>query len=293
MDAVPHHHGRGKALMKVRCWGARGSIPVSGKEYLRYGGDTSCLEIRSKNDEILVLDAGTGIRALGCELARQGREELTLLISHYHWDHIQGLPFFKPLYNPAARLSLGGSQGAHLHLVRMLTQAFRSPLFPGALRQDSPRITSLGFTDEAMQVGSLSVRRIPLSHPNHGAGFRIEEDGKSLVYLTDNELSLRHKGGLEFDDYAAFAKGADLLIHDAEYTPEEYPLRNGWGHSHFVDAARLARAAGVGVLGLFHHNQERTDDAEDVLLARCREYLSAPGDPQCVALHQGWTMDLA
>lgn len=279
--------------MKVRCWGARGSIPVSGPEFLRYGGDTSCLEIRSKNDEILILDAGTGIRALGCALVEQQRHSLTLLFSHYHWDHIQGLPFFKPLYNPKADLRLGGSRGASKDLKRVLGRALRPPFFPVPLDKVPASVTALGFTDDTLQVDSLLVRRMAASHPNQGAGFRIEEDGKSLVYLTDNELSLRHRGGLSFADYVAFCKGADLLIHDTEFTPEEYPHRRGWGHSHFADAARLAKEAGVGTLGLFHHNQERTDQAQDELLERCRGLLSAPGDPACVALFQGWGMNLA
>lgn len=189
--------------MKVRCWGARGSIPVSGQEFVRYGGDTSCLEIRSKNGEVLVLDAGTGIRALGCELARQGCGSLTLLLSHFHWDHIQGLPFFKPLYNPAVRLGLGGSLGAPGELARVLSHALRPPLFPVPFDKVPAQVSPLSFTDDVLRLDSLTIRRIPLSHPDQGAGFRIEEDGQSLVYLTDNELSLRHEGGGVFADYAA------------------------------------------------------------------------------------------
>lgn len=274
--------------MKLRCWGARGSIPVSGQEFERYGGDTSCLELRSKDDELLILDAGTGIRALGCELAREDRTSLTLLLSHYHWDHIQGLPFFKPLYNPAASLRLGGCEGARTELTRVLARALRPPLFPVPFDKVPARVTNVPFVEGTLQVGGLLVRRIAASHPNRAAGFRIEEDGRSLVYLTDNELSLRHRGGLNFADYVAFCQGADLLIHDAEYLPEEYPQRRGWGHSHIGDAARLAREAGVGTLGLFHHNQERTDMAMDALLERCREQLSRPGDPACLALFQGF-----
>jgi len=279
--------------MKVRCWGARGSIPVSGPQYLRYGGDTSCLEIRSKSGVPLILDAGTGIRALGVELDREGRTELTLLLSHFHWDHLQGLPFFKPLYDPATHLAIAGRKGAQRDIPRVLAQAFRAPLFPVPFAKLPAQVSVLGFQGEALRVDSLVIHRMPISHPNQGAGFRIEEDGRSLVYLTDNELFLRHKGGGVFEEYAAFCKGADLLIHDAEYTPEEYPQRRGWGHSGFDDAARLAKAAGVGALGLFHHNQERTDQAQDELLERCRALLSAPGDPRCLALFQGWSMDLS
>jgi len=279
--------------VKVRCWGARGSVPVSGAQYVRYGGDTSCLEIRANDGSLLILDAGTGIRALGVQLSLQPPVPMTLLLSHFHWDHIQGLPFFRPLYNPATRLALCGSHGAQGELLRVLTQALRPPLFPVAFDQVPAQLSFLCFADESLCVNGFSIRRMPISHPNHGAGFRIDADGATLVYLTDNELGLRHKGGGGFADYVEFSRGADLLIHDAQYTPEEYHNRRGWGHSHFEDVARLAVEAGVLTLGLFHHDQERTDEAQDELLARCRSLLKTPGGPQCFALAQGWEMDLS
>ncbi|MBI5519383.1 MAG: MBL fold metallo-hydrolase [Desulfovibrio sp.] len=276
--------------MKVRCLGARGSIPVSGPQFVRYGGDTSCIEIVSQGGGRLILDAGTGIRVLGCEMAAQSRREATILFSHFHWDHIQGLPFFKPLYNPTTRLRLAGPRG--VDVLRVLSRALRPPFFPVALDQVPCAISTPQWQGDTLEAEGLLVRRIACSHPNKGAGFRVEEGGASLVYLTDNELSLRHRGGLAFDEYVAFCQGADLLIHDTEYTPEEYPQRRGWGHSHFLDAARLAREAGVKTLALFHHNQERTDDDQDALLERCRESLARPGDPQCLALRQGLEMEL-
>jgi ribonuclease BN (tRNA processing enzyme) len=279
--------------VKVRCWGARGSVPVSGPEYDRHGGDTTCIEIRSKSDAILVIDAGTGIRRLGCSLLEQGRLDLTLLFTHTHWDHVLGLPFFKPLYNPKARIDLYGSPGLQGNISKLLARVMSPPLFPIPFETLPSRITGLEWQGETLKVDSLRVTRIALSHPNLGAGYRIEEDGKSFVFLTDNELSQHHRGGRSFDEYAAFSKGADLLVHDAEYTPEEYPSRRGWGHSHFADAARLAKAAGVKALGLFHHNQERTDAGLDEHVRRCREALSAPGHvPDCLALTQYSEFDL-
>ena len=278
--------------MKVRCWGARGSIPVSGPQFVRYGGDTTCLEIRSKNDALLIFDAGTGIRRLGCELAREGRTELTLLFTHSHWDHIQGLPFFKPLYNPAMKIALGGCPAFQGDMGRILSQNLRPPLFPVPFDKVPARVEPFSWCGEKLLVDSLTVTRIALSHPNLGAGYRVEEDGKSLVFLTDNELFHHHRGGRSFADYAAFCRGADLLIHDTEYTPEEHESRRGWGHSSALDAVRLAREAGVGALGLFHHNQERTDDEQDRLLERCREALDGVGSPACLALTQTWEYDL-
>lgn len=278
--------------MRVRCFGARGSVPVSGGEHLRYGGDTSCLEVRSSRGDLLILDAGTGIRLLGCELLGREPFDLTILFSHYHWDHIQGLPFFKPLYDPRVTLRLGGCRDARGELTRVLSRALRPPLFPVPFEKVPAKIVVAPFENESLRVGELFVRRIATSHPDRGAGFRIEENGRSLVYLTDNELSLRHRGGLSFADYAAFCRGADLLIHDAEYTPEEYPHRRGWGHSHFAEVAALAREAKVGRLGLFHHNQERTDQELDQIVERCRALLDRPGDPACEALGQGWMADI-
>jgi phosphoribosyl 1,2-cyclic phosphodiesterase len=283
--------------VKVRCWGARGSIPVSGPEFVRYGGDTTCIEIRSKNDALLVIDAGTGIRRLGCQLLEQGREDLTLLFTHTHWDHVLGLPFFKLLYNPKVRIDLYGSPGLQGNIAKLLARVMAPPLFPLPFNELPSRLTGLEWRGESLQVDSLRVTRIALSHPNLGAGYRIEEDGKSFVFLTDNELSQHHRGGRSFEEYVAFCREADLLVHDAEYTPEEYPSRRGWGHSHFEDAARLAKTAGVKTLGLFHHNQERTDDGLDELVRRTREALSGPGAgggpaPACLALTQNSCFDL-
>lgn len=281
--------------MKVRCWGARGSVPVSGPEYVRYGGDTTCIEIRSKNDAILVIDAGTGIRRLGCQLVAEERFDLTLIFTHTHWDHVLGLPFFKLLYNPKVHIDLYGSRGLQGSITKLLGRVMAPPLFPVPFTSLPSRIDSRDWTGEVLMVDTLRVTRIALSHPNLGAGYRIEEDGRSFVFLTDNELSHPHRGGRSFEEYVAFSRGADLLVHDAEYTPEEYPGRIGWGHSHIEDAARLARAAGVKTLGMFHHNQERTDDGVDELVRRCRQAMSEAGSgpvPDCLGLTQYSCFDL-
>jgi len=273
--------------VKLRCWGTRGSVPVSGPEYDRYGGDTTCFEIRSKNDAILVIDAGTGIRRLGSQLQAEGRSELTLLFTHTHWDHVLGLLFFKPLYDPQMRIALFECPGLQGNISSLLARVMSPPLFPVSFRALPSRLEALAWAGPQLMVDSLQVTRIALSHPNLGAGYRVEEDGKSFVLLTDNELSEHHRGGRGFEEYAAFCQGADLLAHDAEYTPEEYPLRRGWGHSTFLDAARLAKAAGVRTLGLTHHSQERDDAGVDEVVRRCQEALSGPGHvPGCLALSQ-------
>ena len=276
--------------MKVRCWGARGSIAVSGPEYLRYGGDTPCIELRSAGDEIVVVDAGSGIRRLGNLLQQQGRNRLTMFFTHTHWDHIVGFPFFKPIYDATAHIALGGCPGFQGEVAKILAAAMHPPLFPVPFQELSARIESFCWCGEQYMADTIRVTRIALSHPNLGAGYRFEEGGKSVVFLTDNELAHHHRGGRTFEEYVAFCKGADLLIHDAEYLPEEYPEKKGWGHSHVGDAVRLAREAGVGTLGLYHHNQDRTDDELDRMVADCRAQLG--GACHCLALTQTSEFDL-
>jgi phosphoribosyl 1,2-cyclic phosphodiesterase len=271
--------------MLVRCWGARGSIPVSGREYLRYGGDTPCIEVRTGDDRIVIIDAGSGIRRLGNRLIAEKRHDFTMIFTHAHWDHIMGFPFFKPIYRPGTRISLFGCPFAQASVREIISGIMAPPNFPVPFDDITADIHYHEACQETFQLGSLTITPIPISHPNQGMGYRFEEDGKSFVFLTDNELTYRHPGGLAYEDYAAFAKGTDLLIHDAEYRPRDYRLTRTWGHSVYTDALRLALDAGVGRLGLFHHNQERTDDAVDEMVADCRR-IAADRPLECFALRQ-------
>lgn len=271
--------------MLIRCWGARGSIPVSGREYLRYGGDTSCIEIRTADDRIVIIDAGSGIRRLGNRLLDEKRLNYTLFFTHSHWDHIMGFPFFRPIYRSGTRISLFGCPFAQNSVREMISRIMTPPNFPVSFDEIKAKIQYRDVCRETFRFGGLTVTSIPISHPDQGMGYRFEENGRSFVFLTDNELSYRHPGGMTYEDYRAFAEGADLLLHDAEYRPRDYRLTRTWGHSVYTDALRLGLDAGVGRLGLYHHNQERTDTAVDEIVADCRRII-ADRPLECFAAHQ-------
>jgi phosphoribosyl 1,2-cyclic phosphodiesterase len=272
-------------MMFIRCWGARGSIPVSGEEYLRYGGDTPCLEIRTEDNRIVIIDAGSGIRRLGNRLLAEDRHDYTMIFTHAHWDHIMGFPFFKPIYLPETRISIFGCPFAQSSVKGMITRIMAPPNFPVNFEDITAEIHYQETCQDTFTIGSLTITPIPLSHPNQGMGYRFQEAGKSFVFLTDNELAYRHPGGMAFEDYCAFAKGADLLVHDAEFRPEDYSLTRTWGHSVYTDALQLALDAGVERLGLFHHNQERTDRGVEEMVEDCRK-TAAGRSLECFAMHQ-------
>jgi len=274
--------------MIVRCWGARGSISVSGKEYLKYGGDTTCIEIQTRQEEVIIVDAGSGIRRLGNRLLEERRFECTLIFTHAHWDHLLGFPFFKPIYHSGMRLTLLGCPFVQTSVQEMVSRIMTPPNFPLTLADIRAELTYRPSSVEPFEIGSLRVTPIALSHPDGGGGYRFEEDGRSFVLLTDNELTHRHPGGLAYEDYCRFSQGADLLIHDAEYTAADYLKKKAWGHSVYGDALRLALDAGVARFGLFHHNQERTDAEIDVMTEDCRKTIVREGHGlDCFALHQG------
>jgi phosphoribosyl 1,2-cyclic phosphodiesterase len=262
-------------------------MPVSGEEYLRYGGDTTCLEIRTKNDEIIIIDAGSGIRRLGNNLLREKRHEFTMLFTHSHWDHIVGFPSFRPIYYDKTKIALIGCPAAQGNIKFLLSRAMSPPLFPVSFEKIRAKIDYHGDCPLSFRVDSVEVFSINLSHPNMGTGYKFVEDGKTFVFLTDNELRYKHRGGRSFEEYADFTKGADLLIHDAEYTPEEYKTIRSWGHSTYVDAIDLAFSAQVQRLGLFHHNQERDDAAQDTIVRKSQELIkSKKMSVECFALTQ-------
>ena len=254
--------------MKVRFWGTRGSVASPGPDTARYGGNTSCVEVRGAEGTLLVLDAGTGIRPLGRALGASVRR-IHVLLSHFHMDHIQGLGFFAPLYDPEVEIHLWGPGSATLDLRGRLMRYLSPPLFPVHLR-DLPRLVLHDLPAGEFEVGEFRVRSDRVAHPGFTVGYRIAANGATLAYLSDHEPAL---GAPRFPLEAAWTSGyelardADLLVHDAQYTLEEYAAHVGWGHSAIDHAVAFAALAGARRLVTFHHDPAHDDDAVDRLTA--------------------------
>lgn len=280
--------------MKIKCWGTRGSVPVSGKEYNKFGGDTTCLEIRTKDDEIIIVDTGTGARSLGNQLIKEKRSRLNILFTHVHWDHVQGFPFFKPIYLPETKIRIFARPFSQMTVKEMIASLLMPPYFPVKLDDIKASIEYIPISEESFTIGTMTIAPIFLNHPNYGLGYKFTEDGVSFVFITDNELTFAHPGGHGFEDYAAYCSGADLLMHDSEYTEEDYKFTKGWGHTIYKDALRLAAKAGVKQFGLIHHNQNRVDEALDLIVEDCRKAIQEQKlEMGCFAVHQGMEIILS
>ncbi len=280
--------------MKIKCWGARGSVPVSGKEFEKFGGDTTCLEIRTQDDDIIIVDTGTGARSLGNQLVKEKKRRLNILFTHTHWDHVQGFPFFKPIYFPETSIRIFGCPFSRENVKEMIAPLLVHPYFPINFDDIKAAVEYIAIGEDSFTIGPMTITPIFLSHPNKGLGFKFSENGVSFVFMTDNELTFAHPGGLGLEDYIAFCTGSDLLMHDAEYTEEDYKTSKGWGHSVYKDALQLAIKAEVKQFGLFHHNQNRVDDDLDGIVEDCRKMLKEQKqDIGCFAARQGMEIFLS
>ena len=243
--------------LRMRFWGVRGSTPAPGEDKLVYGGNTPCVEIRDASGQVLVFDGGSGIRELGQHLATEfaGRDlAVNLFLTHFHWDHIQGIPYFRPLFAPTTALGVHSWPSAQ-ETRRILEDQMRAPYFPVNLGEVPARLRFQQIKSERVKLGEVSVESFPLNHPQGAYGYRIEAGGKSVVYATD----LEH-GDVQLDRVLRdYASGADVLIYDAQYTDEEYAAHRGWGHSTWREATRVARDAGVRRLLLIHFDPTHTD----------------------------------
>ncbi|THB74424.1 MAG: MBL fold metallo-hydrolase [Desulfobacteraceae bacterium] len=259
--------------MDIKCWGSRGSIPVSGKEFIKYGGDTTCIEVTAKSSDTVIIDAGTGIRGLGNAMVSANQNVCHLFFTHVHWDHILGFPFFAPLLQKGYQVNIANHRVSGKPLKEILSGLMSDPFFPITINDFMADIRFIDMDETPVSIGSLRIETIALSHSNSGVGYRISEEDKSFVFLTDNELGFAHPGRVSTEEYIRFSQDADLLLHDAEFTHEEYQSRKGWGHSSADDVLDLAVKAGVKKLGLFHLNQNRDDDQVEQMEAYCRQWL--------------------
>ena len=255
--------------MIIRCWGARGSIPVSGSDYVKYGGDTTCIEVRNADNDVIIIDCGSGIRRLGNRLLQEKRNEFSLIFTHAHWDHILGFPFFRPLYYSSSKIRVYGCAFAQNSIKDIIADIMRAPYSPTDFTTVKADIVFSDTCGVPFSLGNMSVEPISLSHPNMGFGYKFSEEGKTFIFLTDNELEYQHPGGRTYDEYLEFCRAADLLIHDAEYTDHEYLRTRSWGHSRYRATLQLALQADVKTLGLFHHSQDHTDEDIDAILLDC------------------------
>jgi len=302
--------------MKVRFWGVRGSIPVPGRQTNRYGGNTSCVEVRPRGRWPIIIDAGTGIRRLGKSLMdgafSEGAGVAHVLISHTHWDHIQGLPFFAPFYTRGNRVHVFARQREDTHLQAVFASQTEDPYFPvplSSLRADIQFNELVEGT--CFQLDGAKITCTRLNHPWIAMAYRIDADGASVVYCSDtapfSDVLLEHefiktpptvgsplpptvaeKLATMREALVAMCRGADLLIYDTQFTPDEYRQRPHWGHSTPDDAIAVAREAGVAQLCLYHHAPMRTDEQQDAILVQYRDLCVRAGDPfEVLAAYEG------
>ncbi|MBA3503825.1 MAG: MBL fold metallo-hydrolase [Myxococcota bacterium] len=291
--------------MKVRFWGVRGSIPVPGRSTARYGGNTSCVEVRPRGGSPIIIDAGTGLRRLGKSLMEEsfgdGKGKTAILISHTHWDHVQGLPFFSPLYRAGNEVQIY-ARSRDMHLEAVFSQQHDSPYFPVPL---SAMHANMQFREliegQSFDIGNAHITSARLNHPWVAIAYRIDVDGASVTYCADTAPFADILFGREFivqppsldeplppdvvaelaqmrASVVALAKNTDLLIYDTQFTRDEYRARPHWGHSHPDDAIAIARDANVKRLCLYHHAPMRSDDENDKILATYRNVVHQAND---------------
>ena len=277
------------SMFFVRFWGVRGSIPTPGPGTVKYGGNTSCIEIRA-GEELVIVDGGSGLRALGLALAESSRVSARMFFTHFHWDHIQGFPFFAPAFVKGNRFDLFGAKKLSATLAETLAGQMNYPNFPVSLSEMAAEIQFHDLREgQAVACGDVVISNTQLNHPGGVFGYRIEFGGRAIVVATDTEhYSCPDRKLVELAD------SADLLIYDAQFTPEEYvgspdqPSRTGWGHSTWEEGIKVAREARVPRLVLFHHDPDHDDAALDEIERAAQAHFQA-----CVMAREGMSIKIA
>ena len=277
----------------LKIWGCRGSLPTPGTDTVTYGGNTSCVEVVLEGEAALVLDAGTGIRALGFDLVARNKRQIHLFLTHLHLDHLEGLRFFAPLWDERVTLEIWGPRSPEVSLRDRILRSFSPPLFPLDFRDVPARITFHDLPGEPWRADGITLFADLVLHPGPTVGFRLETDGSAFAYLPDHEPALAGIEGRSLDwiSAGALAHGADLVLHDAQYFEDEYDAKIGWGHSSVADAVAFAQAVGAGRLVLFHHEPDHSDSALELLEDRARE-LTAPGALPPMLAREGMVIEV-
>lgn len=274
-SAAPHIPLADPPLQAV-CWGTRGSVPSPGPGTARFGGNTSCLEVRTADGHSVVFDAGTGIRALGRRLAATaGPLHTELFLTHFHWDHIQGIPFFAPLYDPRSYIRVHAMPQNGAEIQELFARQMSPIYFPVPFEALSARLDFVNTNGRTWVDHGAEVSALPVCHPGDTCGYRVRMGGTTVVYIPDNELAgpLYTDAPGAYEELVRFVRDADVLLHDAMFTDDEYVHRQGWGHSTYSQAIALAEAAGVRRLLFFHHAPDRTDAELNEQLAAQRAVL--------------------
>ena len=273
--------------MKIAFYGVRGSTAVPGPLTVKYGGNTSCVHIELETGNDLVLDAGTGIRALGQKLAAKSTP-INILLSHGHWDHIQGYPFFAPIYQPDRELNVYINVESGQKLLSSLFSQMDGTNFP-VKAEDLPSFVMprfKGIESELYEREGIKVIKQALNHPGGGVAYKLTENKVSCAYVTDNELDPPYKTRTTYDQWVNYLHGVDVLIHDAQYTEDDMPHKHGWGHSLISQVRQLATDAEVGALVMFHHDPDRSDAQLDEIQIENERYFKshrAPARSVCAA----------
>jgi phosphoribosyl 1,2-cyclic phosphodiesterase len=280
--------------VRVTIWGCRGSLATPGRATLRFGGNTSCVAAELDDGTLIVFDAGTGIRNLGLELTGGGQREIHLCLTHFHLDHVEGLGFFAPLFDPRTELHIWGPPSTERSLEERIGLYLSPPVFPLSLDDIPAQLRFHDVPDEPWRIGDAELLATEVSHPGTTVGYRLSEDGTVFAYIPDHEPAV----GVPLESLSpdwmsgfAIAAGATALVHDAQYSEDEYPSKIGWGHSSVADAVVFASRATVGQLLLFHHDPLHDDEKLDALEERARELWPLGDRPPSLA-REGMTIEL-
>ncbi|QJR82053.1 MBL fold metallo-hydrolase [Alteromonas pelagimontana] len=277
--------------MQLTFYGVRGSIPTPGAQFVRYGGNTACVHVCLADGTDIILDAGTGIRALGNMLVKK-TSPIYLLLTHNHWDHIQGFPFFAPIYQKDRSIIINPGQTTEPEHDKILKQ-MEGSVFPVPISALASNIQVKPLPDhvDTWKIGSATISRLPMNHPGKGSAYCIEDNGAKIAYITDNELYPPYKKETDFLTFVDFARNADLIIHDAQYMMSDMPDKCGWGHSVAEEAVKLSMACNAKMLALYSHDPERTDEEIDAVVEHCHHYIGIAESPlSLVAAAEGHTL---